>query len=204
MFIKKIGEAVKKAASNVKNAVKKAVKNLASKIKNSGSKISSDPIKTTADLKELSESSRILVVQNVVKNLNSLFENLDFSKTLIKENSKEKLSEISPEKFREMMLNGVKINMEKSKLRCEGKFGVGNCVKKGKFSYVYGCNKGKIPVSIEEKNGFFKCELYSKEKNTKVVLLLVKLKESIMQARSFVLSSGRFSTLNLKKKLIII
>jgi len=58
--------------------------------------------------------------------------------------------------FRERLLTNVAIDLKSAKLRCEGKFGKGNCVKFGAFGYVFKCKKGKRPVWVQGDR--FKCQ----------------------------------------------
>jgi len=52
---------------------------------------------------------------------------------------------------RNMLINNINPNFNAAKKRCEIKYGKDNCIKKGKFAYVYACDEGYAPYWTDDK-----------------------------------------------------
>lgn len=65
----------------------------------------------------------------------------------------------SPSEIRKVLLDGVKLNFKQTLERCEKKFGKGNCIKFGDYSYVFKCNGEQTPIWADAQLKRFKCTL---------------------------------------------
>lgn len=132
MFLKK---AFKKAGDSLKkvgNAVGEGIKKVGNAIKSGFNK--------------LTKRERRRKVKQVVPLLNGCIKNLGKltpAYSLIKEG---KLPRADNDIIRDKLLEGLTINLQEAKKRCEKKFKKGNCVLKGKYAYAYACDKGYAPV----------------------------------------------------------
>ena len=69
----------------------------------------------------------------------------------------------TPAELRKVLLEGVTVNLNPAKERCERKFGAGNCVQLGDYSFVFKCNGRQNAVWADEKLKRFKCTLPARE-----------------------------------------
>ena len=60
--------------------------------------------------------------------------------------------------LRQSLLEGAEMSFDACRGRCERKFGKGNCIKLGDFSYVYACDKGYAPVWTNPKMKAINCQ----------------------------------------------
>ena len=121
---KNIGKGIKKAGNGIKKAVKKIGK----------------------AFKNLTRRRKKRVMHQVVKDMNNLISKLRIKSPL----GDSQLTNISlAANQRKLLLEGVKINLNPAKERCEKKFGKGECIQFGDYSYVYKCSGRQVPTWVD-------------------------------------------------------
>jgi hypothetical protein len=156
---KGIGKAAKKVGKGIGNTAKKVGKGVANAGKAVGKAAKTVANKFKGAFRKLTKREKRKTIEEVIDGINDLIKNMNVEKKKkrIRVFGRKKAKKIR--QLRQSLLNGVEKDFQPAERRCEKKFGKGNCIKMGEFSFVYRCDKGKAPVwASKKKKKKFKCK----------------------------------------------